>query len=167
MSVMPDRKEIAINTGPLIALVAATGALVILRELYSRIVVPFEVCEEILAGGQSGFAVPEFQAANFLIKQSNPTTIGTFLHNSLDTGEASVIQTALDLGIATVCIDEAVGRRIARLNALAVTGSIGILLRAKNEGASISIRTALENMHRHGIWVGRDLTDVAIKLAGE
>ena len=164
---MPDRKQIVNNTGPLIALTAATGDLAILRELYSCIIVPNEVCKEILAGGQSGFAVAEFQAANFLTKQSTPTKIGTFLHNSLDTGEASVIQTALDLGITTVCIDEAVGRRIARLNALAVTGSIGILLRAKNEGASISIRTSLDNMHRHGIWVGRDLTAAAIKLAGE
>ena len=74
---MPDPKEIVINTGPLIALVAATGDLAILRGLYSRIVVPFEVGEEILVGGQSGFAVPEFQAATFLEKQSTPTTIGT------------------------------------------------------------------------------------------
>lgn len=84
---MPDLKEIVINTGPLIALVAATGDLTILRGLYSRIVIPFEVCSEILAGGQSGFAVPEFQAASFLEKQSHPVTIGTFLNNSLDTGE--------------------------------------------------------------------------------
>ncbi len=164
---MPERKEIVINTGPLIALVAATGDFVILRELYSRVVVPFEVCGEIMAGGQSGFAVPEFQAADFLEKQPNPLSIGTFLHNSLDNGEASVIQSAIDLKIATVCIDEAVGRRIARLNALAVTGSIGILLRAKQEGAPISIRTALDNMHRHGIWLSRDIAASAIKLAGE
>ena len=164
---MPDQKVIVINTGPLIALVAATGDLAILRGLYSRIVVPFEVSEEILVGGQSGFAVPEFQAATFLEKQSTPATIGTFLHNSLDTGEASVIQTALDLRIAAVCIDEAVGRRIARLNALAVTGSIGILLRAKQEGVSLSIRSALENMRRHGIWLGKDTVDAAIRLAGE
>ena len=164
---MPDRKEIVINTGPLIAIVAATGDLAILRGLYSRIIVPCEVCEEISAGGHSGFAVSEFHAASFLEKLAIPTSIGTFLHNSLDTGEASVIQTALDLGIATVCIDEAVGRRIARLNALAVTGSIGILLRARQEGAPISIRTALNNMHRHGIWLGKDVTDAAIKLAGE
>jgi len=164
---MPERKELVINTGPLIAIAAATGDLAILDGLYSRIVVPFEVSAEILAGGQSGFAAPEFQAASFLTKQTDPTTIGTFLHNSLDTGEASVIQTALDLGIATVCIDEAVGRRIARLHALSVTSSIGILLRAKKEGAPISIREALNNMHRHGIWIGKEIADAAIKLAGE
>ena len=164
---MPEQKEIVINTGPLIALVAATGDLAILRGLYSRVVVPYEVWGEISAGGHSGFAVSEFHEASFLEKLGNPTNIGTFLNNSLDTGEASVIQTALDLGIATVCIDEAVGRRIARLNALAVTGSIGILLRAKQEGVTISIRTALNNMHRHGIWLSKDVMDSAIKLAGE
>lgn len=164
---MPERKELVINTGPLLALVAATGDLAILRGLYSRIVVPFEVCGEIEAGGQSGFAVPEFQTASFLDKMTESTAIGTFLHNSLDTGEAAVIQTALDLDISTVCIDEAVGRRIARLNALAVTGSVGILLRAKHEGVAISIRAALENMRRHGIWLGNDIAATAIKLAGE
>jgi predicted nucleic acid-binding protein len=164
---MPDRKEIVINTGPLIAIAAATGDLEILRGLYSRIVVPFEVCGEIIAGGPTGFAVAEFQAATFLAKQPCPAAIGIFLNNSLDTGEASVIQTALDLGIATVCIDEAVGRRIARLNALSVTGSIGVLLRAKQDGASVSIRTALANMHRYGIWLGKEVADAAIRLSGE
>ena len=48
---MPDRKEIVINTGPLIALVAAIGDLALLNGLYSRILVPFEVCSEIMAGG--------------------------------------------------------------------------------------------------------------------
>jgi predicted nucleic acid-binding protein len=164
---MPDQKEIVINTGPLIALVAATGDLAILHGLYSRIVIPFEVCREILAGGQSGFAVPEFLSVAFLDKQTKPTNVGPFLRNSLDIGEASVIQTALDMGIPTVCIDEAVGRRVARLNNLTVTGSIGILIRAKKEGAAISIRTVLDNMHRHGIWIGNNIADTAIKLAGE
>jgi hypothetical protein len=46
---MPDRKEIVINTGPLIALVAAVGDLTLLNRLYSRILVPFEVCGEMVS----------------------------------------------------------------------------------------------------------------------
>ncbi|MFP5269408.1 hypothetical protein [Coleofasciculus sp.] len=42
--------------------------------------------------------------------------------------------------IQTVCIDEIAGRRIARLSGLSLTGSIGILLRAKREGYPISIQ---------------------------
>ena len=164
---MPELKRIVINTGPLIAIVAATGSLDILKGLYASIVVPFEVSQEILVGGSSGFAVPEFQAADWLDTRSTPTTIGTFLRNTLDPGEAAVIQSALDLGISTVCIDEAVGRRIARLNELALTGSIGILLRAKQEGASISICNALDSMRKHGIWLNQALIDAAVKLSGE
>ena len=41
------------------------------------------------------------------------------------------------------------------------------MLRAKHEGFAISIRIALDNMRKHGIWVGRDLANSAISLAGE
>lgn len=164
---MPDTRAMVINTGPLIALVAATGSLDILQRLKSRIVVPFEVGHEILAGGQSGFAVAEYTAASFLEKLSHPTQTGLFLSNILDLGEASVIQTALDLGISTVCIDEVAGRRIARLNGLSLTGSLGIILKIKQQDPSISVRTMLDAMHRHGIWVGKNLAESTIKIAGE
>jgi predicted nucleic acid-binding protein len=85
----------------------------------------------------------------------------------LDPGEASVIQIAIDRGISTVCIDEAAGRRIARLNGLRVTGSIGILIRAKKEGANISIRVMLENMRNHGVWLSQAVIDTALKESAE
>jgi len=50
--------------------------------------------------------------------------------HALDAGEAAVIQLALERGIATVCIDEWRGRRAARACGLAVTGSLGLLVRA-------------------------------------
>ena len=131
---MPERKRIVINTSPLISLVAALGDLTVLRSLYTEVLVPFEVCQEITAGGKDGFAVAEFEAANWLKKKETSLSISSFLLNSLDLGEAAVIQLALDENIKTVCIDEAVGRRIARLNGLSLTGSIGILLRAKQSG---------------------------------
>lgn len=124
---MPSPNQIVINTSPLIAIVAALGDLKILQSLYIDVFVPFEVSQEILLGGFTGLAVNEFQSASWLQKQSSPLNIAPFLFNSLDLGEASVIQLALNKNISTVCIDEAVGRRIARLSGLSVTGSIGIL----------------------------------------
>ena len=44
---MPEPKELVINTTPIISLIAATGALDMLPLLYSRVWVPFEVCQEI------------------------------------------------------------------------------------------------------------------------
>jgi predicted nucleic acid-binding protein len=105
---MPER--IVINTSPLIALVAALGNLNILQSLYTEVLVPFEVCQEIHKGGTTNFAVNEFTAATGLNKQTVPLNISPLLLNTLDLGEASVIQLALNQNITTVCIDEVVGR---------------------------------------------------------
>ena len=51
---MPETERIVIDTAPLISLVAALGDLKVLQSLYSQVLVPFEVCQEILAGGSSG-----------------------------------------------------------------------------------------------------------------
>ncbi|HCQ21715.1 MAG: DUF3368 domain-containing protein [Nostocales cyanobacterium ELA608] len=164
---MPNTSEIVINTSPLIAIVAAMGDFNVLQSLYTNVIVPFEVSQEILIGGTTGLSVTEFQADFWLKKQSVPVNISPILLNSLDIGEASVIQLALNKNISTVCIDEAVGRRIARLSGLAVTGSIGILLRAKKEGYPLSIKTAIEKMLNHNIRLSQRVIDFALKEAGE
>ena len=67
---MPDRiKTIVTNTTPLIALTAATGSLDVLRELYSRVVVPYEVAAEIKAGGPDAFGLDVFAQASWLESQ--------------------------------------------------------------------------------------------------
>jgi predicted nucleic acid-binding protein len=164
---MPDQSVLVINTGPLIALVAAVGDLTVLKHLYLRVIVPHEVCLEILAAGDDGFAAPQFSAASWLERLESPRQISQYLSNSLDRGEASVIQTALDLGLDTVCIDEAIGRRVARLNGLKLTGSLGVLIRARREGVNISITEAIVSMRRNGIWISDQLANLAIKEAGE
>jgi len=45
------------NTTPLIAQVAATGNLDILKFLYARVVVPLEVAEEVRVGGKQSFGL--------------------------------------------------------------------------------------------------------------
>jgi predicted nucleic acid-binding protein len=49
---MPDRCDIVINTGPLIALSAA-GHLEVLRELFAKVTVPYEVVQEVEVGGDT------------------------------------------------------------------------------------------------------------------
>lgn len=158
---------IVINTSPLIALVAAWGDLAPLAPLYNEVLVPFEVCQEILAGGPNNFSVPEFQQATWLKKQTAPLSISPLLLNSLDLGEASVIQLAMDKGISTVCIDEAVGRRVARLSGLTLTGSIGILLKAKQCNSALSVKQAIDNMQARNIRLSQTVINFALRQSGE
>lgn len=164
---MPETKSIAIDTSPLIAIVAALGELTVLSSLYNQVFVPFEVCQEILTGGESGFAVAEFEAATWLQKQQTPLSISPLLLNTLDRGEASVIQLAINDSIQTVCIDEILGRRIARLSGLSVTGSIGILLRAKAQGYPFSMQQAIEKMLNRGIRLSTTVINFALTHSGE
>ena len=164
---MPNNQKIVINTSPLIAIVAALGDLKILENLYNQVLVPYEVCQEIENGGVSNFAVKEFKQASWLSKQTSRLTISPLLLNSLDLGEASVIQLALNEQISTVCIDEAIGRRIARLSGLLVTGSIGVLLRSKQEGYPISIKEACTKMLSHNIRLSQTVINFALRESGE
>lgn len=164
---MPKSQVIVINTSPLISLVAALGNLEVLSFLYEEVIVPLAVCEEILNSENQVFAQSEFRQATWLNKQNHPVQISQFLLNSLDLGEAAVIQVALNQNIRTVCIDETVGRRVARLNGLNVTGSIGILLKYKQQKPSLSIQNAIQNMIKKNIYLSQNVIDFALKQAGE
>lgn len=150
---MPDTRQIVVNTGPIIVLVAGTGSLDVLRFLYGTIYIPFEVEQEIVVRNATMFGALEFQAAEWLTRLGVEAHLSPFLRNSLDIGEASVIQTALDKGVRTVCIDEAVGRRMARLSGLSVTGSIGVLVRAESFGYSVDVLGTIAKMRKKGVWV--------------
>ena len=164
---MPEAPRLVINTGPLIALVAALGDLTVLEILYQEVLVPFEVCREMRAKGYQAFAIRQFEEAHWLTKKEQALSIDPLLASSLDAGEAAVIQLALNERVSTVAIDETVGRRFAKLSGLKLTGSIGILLRARQEGLSFSMHAALERMKARGVWLGQQVVDFALRQAGE
>ncbi len=159
---LEQAKVVVTNTTPLIALTAATGSLEVLRVLYQRVIVPYEVAEEIRVGGKEAFGLDIFEQASWLEINPAPVILPPYLQNTLDLGEASVIQTALQQGINRVCIDETIGRRVARLSSLSVTGSIGILLKAKSIGYPVSMPEAIGRMRERGIWLSNAVISFAL-----
>ena len=163
---MPGPRELVINTGPLLAL-AAAGRLGVLPALFRRVVVPQEVVREVAAGGPDQFACAELAANTWLDQRTTPTPTPPFLLAALDPGEAAVIALALAENIGTVCIDEVRGRRLARLHALHVTGSLGILIQAKQQGLPVQLRADIAVMRQRGIWLSPALEAECLRLAGE
>ena len=156
---MPD---LVINTGPIISLTAAVGSLEFLQPLYRKILVPQEVFQELQAGGLDCAEIRALQACQVIVVSEAPVELPILLNSQLDRGEASVIQNALNHNIPVVAIDEKLGRRIARLHQLRITGSIGILIKAAKAGLVPSLETCFDRMHAHGIWMSRDLRDQAL-----
>jgi predicted nucleic acid-binding protein len=90
-------------------------------------------------------------------------TIAPYLLNTLDRGEASVIQTALDKSIALVAIDEVTGRRVARLASLTVTGSVGILVKARSRKLIGPLADCFTRLRAHGIWLSQGVQAFALE----
>ena len=158
---MPD---FVINTGPIIALTAAMGELKFLSQIYSEILIPQEVVLELEAGGSDCHELVAISEANSVFKKAQTQVdLPVLLRSQLDRGEACVIQTAIMHRVDTVAIDEKLGRRIARLHELKVTGSLGILLKAAKAGLVPSFEACFERMHDHGIWISRDLQELALE----
>ena len=161
-------REMVINTGPVIALVAATGTLDWLTEIYDVIWVPYEVDTEIRAGGGAAPESVALRDATNVIHILPPLTlISRVLANELDLGEASVIQTALQKNISTVAIDEKAGRRVARLHGLSVTGSLGILVKARHANVLGSLSECIQRMKKQNIWISEKLVSQAMAAVGE
>ena len=120
-------ERIVINTGPLIAL-ARMEALEVVAQLPFVFVCPPEIKEELDAGAAQGHAVtlPAWLTVVPLAGALSPVSLA-----GLDSGEAAVIQLALEQSISRVCIDELQGRRAALAVGLNLTGSLGLLGRAK------------------------------------
>lgn len=168
LSMKSHTHDLVINTGPIIALVAATGSLGWLASLYRNVWLPHEVDEELSVGGPISPEPALVRAAGDVIRLLPPLRgLPAFLTHELDRGEASVIQTALERDVATVAIDEKAGRRVARLHGLKVTGSLGILVRAKKEGLLAGLDQSIRRMRSQGIWLSEDLIRQALAEVGE
>lgn len=157
---MADR--VAINTGPLVAL-ARAGALDLIGRLPLDFVCPPEVRAELDQGTGSGHLAVTVPWLRVMPLKGG---IDPLAAATVDAGEAAVIQLAREQGIDLVCMDDRKGRRAALVVGLRVTGSLGLLARAKTLGLIPAIRPFIERAMEGGIWydhalVRRLLADLA------
>lgn len=165
---MPEHGDqvIVCNSGPLIAL-AGIHCLELLRDIYKTVTVPEAVYQEVtcssgLAGAQS------IMACSWIHRTVVKTLPDRFLTNELGKGEAEVIALALKRQAHKVLIDERKARRIAELYyGLNVTGTGGILLRAKRTGLIDSVRLLMQRMRNNGYYLSDRLMERIAKEAGE
>jgi len=87
---------------------------------------------------------------------------------TLQTGELEALALALEMTDALLVVDDAQGRRAAQTLGLAYTGTLGILLRAKEENKLSSLRLVLELLQQRTFFrVSGAVYQAALKQAGE
>lgn len=163
---MPKTRIVISNTTPIISL-ALIEHLELLKELYDEIIVPPAVATEVLAAGQTRTGVSDFQNANWFkpIALADPHRADLLV--DLDRGEAEVIALAQEINADLLILDERLGRRHAQRLELTITGTLGVLLKAKQHKLIPEIKPLIEQLQQGGIRLGVPLIAKVLSLANE
>lgn len=90
------------------------------------------------------------------------------LRSSLDQGESEAIALAVQESAERLLIDEREGRQIAQKYDLQVTGLLGILLRAKQEGHVEKMKPLMTALREEaGFWISDALWRDVLQRVGE
>jgi predicted nucleic acid-binding protein len=162
---MPERNVIC-NTSPLLYL-HQVSQLDLLGKLYGAVIVPRAVEKELLAGQDRGLDVPEISAIDWI--HIRAPMGGNILPAIVDLGrgEAEVIALGLELEGSLLVLDDQLARKIAKINQLYYTGTVGLLIRAKQRGFLHSVRPVLEQLQKTTMWISEELVQLVLEEANE
>ncbi len=152
------------NTTPFIAL-SSIGRIDLLPKLFDVIHVSKSVISECEAGGK--IIVTDLSCFDWIkiIDDIKGPMLPVLFE--LDQGEKQTIALALDSSADLVIIDEKIGRNVAEYLGLKVTGTLGILAKAKQMNEIESFRECCQQMMKQGIRYNTELIEKICKKLGE
>ncbi|WP_426670887.1 DUF3368 domain-containing protein [Mucilaginibacter sp. McL0603] len=89
------------------------------------------------------------------------------LELQIDKGEASAITLALEIPGSTIILDDLQARILADRLGILITGTIGVIIRAKLNGVIPSIKPLLNKIKQTNFRISAALESIALKEAGE
>ena len=164
-SLIPE-SLIIVNTSPLLYL-HQVGHLRLLSQIYGRITVPAAVQQELEVGKSQGIDTPNLRDFDWI--QITSVTADTLVPNIIDLGrgEAEVIAIGSKHPGSLLILDDQLGRRIANLYHQKYTGTLGVLIKAKQLGLLDSIEPVIGQLQNQGLWLTESIIQTALRLAGE
>jgi predicted nucleic acid-binding protein len=162
---MPE-PSVIVNTSPLLYL-HQVGYLELLQNLYGMVIVPNAVVQELEVGARQGVNVPNINTLDWISIQSvqSISLIPTFI--DLGKGEAEVIALGLENSASLLILDDQLGRRIANLYQLKSTGTLGVLVKAKQLGYLSAVKPIIQILRHQGMWLTDKIVKDVLRLAGE
>jgi predicted nucleic acid-binding protein len=136
------------NSTPLIAL-SKIGLFGLLKEYFDEVIIPNEVYEEVVTRGGDLFGAREVSTSKWvkIIKVGNKLAVDS-LSVHLGKGEAEAIVLAKEKN-ALLIIDDKDGRAMAENLKVPVTGTVGLLMLAAEDG-KINLKKALDDLIASG-----------------
>jgi predicted nucleic acid-binding protein len=139
----------------------------ILPRLFSRILVPPAVWDEVTVRGSGSPGAREVSQASWIEIETPEPHVVEPLAILVDRGEAEAIALAHMWRESTVLLDDARARRVAERLNIPRIGTLGVLRRAKQAGLLDTLRPLLEALQAGGIYIRQELIDAVLKSVGE
>lgn len=157
--------KVVSNTTPIISMLKLSR-LELLRELYKRVFIPTAVFHEIELGKAKRY-YQDVSKIDWIEIQDIRDKHAVKYFLDLDAGEAESIVLASEIGADLIILDEKLGRFHAKHADLKVTGTIGVLLRAKHAGLIRHIKPLLIDLTEKDVWISDKLISEVLERAGE
>jgi len=160
--------DIVADSGPLISC-ARAHKLTLIRDVYSKIVIPPSVYREIVTEGAGKPGAEEIEAAVSVwvaIKKPENMSSVVNLRQGLGPGETEAMALAKELG-GYILIDEKSGIREARELGLRIKSTLLMLLEAKEQGLISSVKMELDELMDSGFRCSDDLYQKTLALSNE
>lgn len=159
------------DTSPITNL-AAISQLDLLKELYTRIIIPVAVYDEMVNIGKPVPGAIEVQTLSWIqtqavVDRQRVITIQESEEN-IDLGEAEAIALALDLKADLLLMDERRGRLVATSYGLQVTGLLGVLVQAKQNNLIKIVKPVVDQLIEQADFrVSSQLYSAILEIANE
>lgn len=149
-------RETIISDASCFIILSNIAELDILRVTYGTVVTTTAIADEF------GETLPDW----VLIRDPIPGTRHP-LTSKLGKGEASAITLALEIPGSTVVLDDLRARRAAEHLDIAVTGTVGVIVRAKKNGHIVSVKPILRKMRKTNFRFSASIEKNALVQADE
>ena len=159
-------RKVIINSTPIIAL-CKVDRLEILHKLYGEVTIPQAVFREVTE--KNDVVMQRISSCQWIHVESVKDTSSRKMYKAkLHDGEVEVMILAQECeGEHLVIIDDSAARRTADYLGLTLTGTMGVLIKAKQLGFLDSVMSVVAQMEAHQIYLSDALKVQVRRLAGE
>ena len=159
-------RKVIVNSTPLIGL-CKIDRLDILRKMYGEITIPKAVFDEVTEKDDDVKAKildAYWIHVETISEQKSKKMYKAKLHD----GEVEVMILAQEhVGEHLVIIDDGAARKTAEYLGLVITGTIGVLIKAKNKGLISKVMPIILELEKQGIYFSEALKSRVLRLAEE
>ncbi len=159
-------RKVIVNSTPLIAL-CGIGQLEILQKMYTEIIIPAAVYREVAEKEDSACAQIKNAGTWIHVQEIKDDSEKKMYKAKLHEGEVEVMILCQEQQADLAIIDDNAAKKTAKYLGIPVTGTLGVLLKAKQQGIVKEIWPIISELKANGFYISHLVEKMILEYADE